>query len=322
MGGQSRPYHRPVLVREVTQALVLVEGGVYFDGTLGEGGHSAALLDAEPQPGLVIGADLDPSSLETAQARLDRFGDRFAGVNGNYADMADLTGRCGVDQADGVLLDLGFSSRQVERPAYGLSFQADAPLDMRYDPAALLDAGRIVNTYDESELVGLLRRFGEEPRARAIAGSIVRNRPIDSTADLARLVENTVGRRPGSRIHPATRTFQALRIAVNDELTNLERGLEAAVGLLRPGGRLAVISYHSLEDRIVKSFMQREAASCLCPPGLPVCICGHQPSLGIVNRRIIRPSADEVDANPRSRSAKLRIAQRIHTPGGVPTEGV
>ncbi len=313
MQQEPRSYHQPVLREEVTRALLVSEGAVYLDGTLGEGGHSEALLEADQSASLVIGLDLDPRSLDAAQARLDRFGERFSASKGNYADMAGLARRSGVTGVDGVLLDLGFSSRQVELGSYGLSFQVDAPLDMRYDPAAELDAYEIVNTFDEAELIDLLRRYGEEKRATVIARNIVNNRPLDSTAELARLVERAVGRRPGRRIHPATRTFQALRIAVNDELNNLQRGLAAAVGLLRPGGRLAVISYHSLEDRIVKSFLQREAATCLCPPGLPVCVCGHEPSLRIVNRRIIRPSPAEVDANSRSRSARLRVAFRTET---------
>ena len=228
--------------------------------------------------------------------------------------MVALAAEQGVQQADGVLLDLGFSSRQVDRPGYGFSFQADEPLDMRYDAGQPVDASGIVNSYSEPELTELFRRYGEEPRARAIARAIVRERaarPLVSTVSLASLVERLTGRRAGRRTHPATRVFQALRIAVNGELDNLQAGLEAAVELLRPGGCLAVISYHSLEDRIVKNFMARQSAACVCPPGLPACVCGHSPTLEIINRRVMRPSVEEVASNPRSRSARLRLARRI-----------
>ncbi len=232
-------------------------------------------------------------------------------VPGNFADMADLAAARVITSVHGVMLDLGFSSRQVDSPGYGLSFQIDEPLDMRYDPHGHLTAAEIVNTYSERELGQLIRRYGEEPRGMRIANAIVKARPVATTGQLASIVGKTLGRRPGQRVNPATKTFQALRIAVNDELSNLEIGLDAAVGLLAPGGRLAVISYHSLEDRIVKSFFNREAASCVCPPELPVCACGQTPRLKIINRRVIKPSNEEVQQNPRSRSAKLRAAERI-----------
>jgi 16S rRNA (cytosine1402-N4)-methyltransferase len=225
-------------------------------------------------------------------------------------------------RADGVLLDLGISSRQVDATGFGFSFQHDEPLDMRFNPEADFPmAADIVNTWSESDLAAIIREYGEEPRARTIAAAIVRERPLHTTAQLARVVSGVLGRRRGrnprgggrrpTRTHPATRTFQALRIAVNDELGNLSAGLEGAVELLAPGGRVAVISYHSLEDRLVKNFMAREAAQCICPPGLPVCVCGHRPRLSLVNRRVIRPGAAEVAANPRSRSARMRVAQRL-----------
>ena len=329
-------YHIPVMANEVVRGLAVREGGVYLDGTLGEGGHSAAILEAgsflsnqeaaqdssEPGSGLsgvaglVIGIDLDPRSLEGASRRLSGFGSRFLPVQGNYADMASLAGRHGVRLVDGVLLDLGFSSRQVDRPGYGLSFLSDEPLDMRYDPGAGVTAASLVNSASEDELAELFRRYGEEPRARAIARGIARGRaerPISTTGELASLVERATGGRRHHRLHPATRVFQALRIAVNGELENLQAGLSAAVAMLRPGGFLAVISYHSLEDRIVKNFMAHQSAVCVCPPGLPQCICGQVPTLAIVNRRIIRPSGEEVAFNPRSRSARLRLARRIQS---------
>ena len=332
----SSPFHVPVLVSEVADGLDVKAGGVYLDGTLGEGGHSLALLasgsevsaeGAAPDlsdgsvsgPRLVIGIDLDGRSVEEASLRLSPYGDRFLALQGNYANMVSLAADHGIEGVDGVLLDLGFSSRQVGRPGYGFSFQADEPLDMRYDATQRVSAADLVNSATDSELEGLFRRYGEEPRARAIAQAIVRERsvrPIATTGQLAALI-GKVGpaavRRAGHRINPSTRVFQALRIAVNGELDNLKAGLEAAVTLLRPGGILAVISYHSLEDRIVKNFMGHESAICVCPPRLPECVCGQVPKLAIVNRRIIRPSGEEVAFNPRSRSARLRLARRIQS---------
>ena len=303
--------HLPVLLEETVRQLVQVEDGTYVDGTTGEGGHSQAILESEASVQTVLALDLDPRSLETAQSRLAAFGQRFRPIQGNYADMVEIAAEQGIKSVDGVLLDLGFSSRQVDSPGYGLSFQVDEALDMRYDPNGPLTAEEIVNTFQERELGQLIRSNGEEPRGMRIARAIVDNRPVATTGQLAEIVVSVLGRRPGQRVNPATKTFQALRIAVNDEFANVARGLEAAVGLLAPEGRLAVISYHSLEDRIVKSFFNREAATCLCPPGLPVCTCGQIPRLKIINRRVIRPSDEEVHSNPRSRSAKLRVAQRV-----------
>lgn len=303
--------HQPVLLTETVHQLMLQEGGVYVDGTTGEGGHSQAILQAEPQVKTVLGIDWDSRSLRTAQSRLAEFGSRFLPAPGNYADMAELARERGISEVNGILLDLGFSSRQVETPGYGLSFQTDEPLDMRYDPDGDLTAEEIVNTYDERELGQLIRRYGEETRGMGIARAIIKDRPVTTTGQLASIVGGLLGRRPGQRVNPATKTFQALRIEVNDELSNVERGLDAAVGLLAVGGRLAVISYHSLEDRIIKSYFNGEAATCVCPPGLPVCVCGQTPRIKIINRRVIKPSEEEVQSNPRSRSAKLRVVQRI-----------
>ena len=253
----------------------------------------------------------DTQNLPDERGRFGEFGGRFVPASGNYAGMAGLAAERGITGVNGVLLDLGFSSRQIENPDYGMSFQTDGPLDMRYDPLGDLTAEEIVNTYDERELGQLIRRYGEEPRGMSIARAIIKERPVATTGQLASIVGAVLGRRPGQRVNPATKTFQALRIAVNDELSNVERGLDAAVGLLAPGGRLVVISYHSLEDRIVKLFFKREAATCVCLPGLPVCVCGQTPRLKIINRRVIKPSDEEVHSNPRSRSAKLRAVQRI-----------
>ena len=291
--------------------MMVQESGIYVDGTTGEGGHSQAILQAWRHVQIVLGIDLDSRSLEIAQSRLARFGDRFLPVHGNYVDMGQLAAARGITQVEGVLLDLGFSSRQVENPGYGLSFQTDEPLDMRYNPNGDLTAEEIVNTYDERELGQLIRRYGEEPRGMNIARAIIKERPVTNTGQLASIVGGLLGRRSSQRVNSATKTFQALRIAVNDELSNVERGLDAAIGLLADGGRLAVISYHSLEDRIIKSFFNEEAATCVCPPSLPVCACGQTPRLKIINRRVIKPSEQEVQSNPRSRSAKLRLVQRI-----------
>ena len=319
------PFHLPVLLTEVLGQLGVRPDGVYVDATVGDGGHSLSLLRASSPTGSVCGIDLDPRSLVRAEQRLASFGVRFTPVLGSYAEMMSLVqGIWGEDaRADGVLLDLGISSRQVDATGFGFSFQRDEPLDMRFNPeAGVPTAADIVNTRSRGELATLLREYGEEPRAAAIAAAILRQRPIATTGQLASLVAGIAGRRTArgagsgggrrsARTHPATRTFQALRIAVNDELNTLGAGLDAAVELLAPAGRLAVISYHSLEDRLVKTFMAREAARCICPPGLPVCVCQHQPRLSLVNRRIIRPGADEVAANPRSRSARMRVAQRL-----------
>ena len=309
--GNSGVTHLPVLLAETVGQLMLEEDGVYVDGTTGDGGHSEAILQALPQVKTVLGIDWDSRSMKTSQSRLSEFGSRFVPIHGNYADMVELAAERGITEVNGILLDLGFSSRQVENPGYGLSFQSDEPLDMRYDLDGDLTAEEIVNTYDERDLGQLIRRFGEEPRGMSVARAIIRERPVETTGQLASIVGGVLGRRPGQRVNPATKTFQALRIAVNDELSNVERGLESALDLLATGGRLAVISYHSLEDRIVKSFFNREAATCVCPPSLPVCVCGQMPRIKIINRRVIKPSNEEVESNPRSRSAKLRVVQRI-----------
>ena len=321
-GHVASAYHLPVMAEEVISGLVVEENAVILDGTLGEGGHSDAILRVSPPARLVLGVDLDQRSVAVASQRLSYFGPRFLAVRGNYADMVALASKQGVRHVDGVLLDLGFSSRQVDHPGYGISFLNDEALDMRYDAGQAVTASAIVNSYSEPELAELFRRYGEEPRATAIARAIVRERAVrslGSTAALAALVERVIGSRGrgGRRMHPATRVFQALRIAVNGELDNLQAGLEAAVELLSPGGRLAVISYHSLEDRIVKNFMARQSASCVCPPGFPECVCGHSPTVEIINRRVMKPSSGEVASNPRSRSARLRLARRIQHRQGI-----
>ncbi len=303
--------HRPVLLAEAVEQLAVGAGGLYLDATVGDGGHTLGILQSPAPRTQVFGIDRDPRSLARAVPRLGQFGDRFIPVRGNYADMVSLAAGHGIQSVDGVLMDLGLSSWHLQGPEYGFSFMRDEPLDMRYDPDGPLTASDIVNTYSEVELSRIIFGFGEERRASALARAIVRNRPILSTGGLAALVERTLGRGRRRHLHPATRTFQAIRIAVNDELGSLERGLAAAVSLLDPAGRLVVISYHSLEDRLVKTFLAREAARCICPPRTPICICGHQPTVGIVNRRVIKATAQEVQSNPRSRSARMRVAAKL-----------
>ena len=317
--GSPRGFHRPVLVQEALQGLNLTPRGVYLDATLGEGGHALELLDATSPNGRVLGLDRDPRSVAQATQRLSSYGRRFTGVKANYTEMADICRICGIEKVDGVLMDLGFSSRQIEEPGYGFSFQGDEPLDMRYDPEQGLTAEEIVNSYPQDDLGGVIYRYGEERRSRVIARAIVQARPVNTTQQLASVVARTLGqggrgqsRRTGRpSIHPATRTFQALRIAVNGELGHLETGLNEAIKLLAPQARLVVIAYHSLEDRIVKSTLAREAAECICPTETPLCVCSHERKTRNVNRRVIKPSSQETEDNPRSRSARMRVAERL-----------
>ncbi len=302
--------HIPVLYQEALDALHLHPGGLWVDGTVGAGGHALGILERTAPHGLLLGLDRDPHALRIAARRLARYGQRVILRHGTFAQLSSHLDSLGWSAVDGVLLDLGLSSIQLDDPARGFSFQGDGPLDMRFDPQAPLTAADLVNGLSEDELAELIRRYGEEPRARRIARAIVAERPMRSTAHLAQVVAAAVGRRKG-RIHPATRTFQALRIAVNDELKVLEEGLEQAVGCLAPGGRLVVIAFHSLEDRIVKRFLRRESTDCLCPPQRPACTCGHRRSLRLVTRKPIRPSQEEVARNPRARSARMRVAERL-----------
>lgn len=232
-------------------------------------------------------------------------------VNDDFVNLEAICRRYHFHPVDGILFDLGVSSLQLDTAERGFSFQLDAPLDMRFNPGQGLTASDIVNSFSEQELAKLIERYGEERHSRRIARYIVQNRPIATTVELAHLVEQASGGKR-AKIHPATRTFMALRIAVNSELQNLELALKQTINLLRPGGRLTVISYHSLEDRIVKQFMRCAASSCLCPPGTVVCLCGHVPTLKLISRKVIKPTSLEIESNPRSRSAKLRIAERLN----------
>jgi len=257
--------------------------------------------------------DADPDALAIARERLARFGGRVRLINTNFRTLAETARENGFVPADGVLFDLGMSSMQLERSPRGFSFQRDQPLDMRFDPRQRLTAADIVNSASEVELRRMLHEYGEESRAAAIARAIVRRRStsrIETTKQLAETVAGAIGQYRGGK-HPATKTFQALRIAVNEEMQSLREALPQALEILAKGGRLAVISFHSLEDRIVKEFMRYEASQCICPPGLPVCVCGKQPTIKLVSKKPIVPSAREVELNPRARSAKLRVAEKI-----------
>lgn len=306
--------HKPVMLQEVLYYLAPQPAGRYIDGTGGGGGHAEALLaaagsDAGPHSGSrLLVLDADPLAVARIRQRLQPFGERAVVVQTNFRHMQAAAQQAGFTAVDGILLDLGLSSDQLQQSARGFTLQQDEPLDMRFDPDQAVTAADLLNTLPERDLADLIYRYGEERHSRRIARAIVQARPLQRSTQLARLIETSIGRR--ERIHPATRTFQALRIAVNDELGALEAALPQAIALLRPGGRLAVITFHSLEDRIVKQTIQRETRDCLCPPEILVCQCGHQATLRPVTRKPVEASAAETAANSRSRSAKLRVAER------------
>jgi len=300
--------HQPVLLTEVIAALQPRSGGIYIDGTVGAGGHAAAILEASAPDGQLYGLDQDERALALAGERLSGFFDRVHLLHANF----DRLHQHHLPPADGILLDLGVSSMQFDQPERGFSFQADGPLDMRMDPSATETAADLVNHLPEGDLADLIYQYGEERQSRRIARAIVQDRPFERTQELADLIARVVrsgkgGQRGKPKIHPATRTFQALRIAVNDELGALERVLPQAIAQLAPGGRLAIISFHSLEDRIVKKYFQQEARDCICPPEQPVCTCRHKATIHIITKKPITPSLAEIDVNPRARSAKLRV---------------
>ncbi len=303
--------HRSVLLDEAVTALAVQPGGTYVDGTLGAAGHATRVLEESAPEGRLLGLDADPDALEIARSRLAPFGGRTVLVHSNYRRMAEIAAERGFVPADGVLLDLGLSSMQLDEWDRGFSFRRDEPLDMRFDPTSGSSAAELLNSLPEDELARVLWEFGEEPASRRIARAVARSEQhVTTTGQLAELVASSVGR-PRGRTHPATRTFQGLRILVNDELGALEDGLRAAVSILRPGGRLVVISFHSLEDRIVKNYLRDESAECVCPPRQPVCTCAHTPTLRLVRRKADKPGAVETQENPRSRSARLRVAEKV-----------
>jgi 16S rRNA (cytosine1402-N4)-methyltransferase len=308
---EKKASHIPVLLDEVLKGLNLHPGQRYIDGTLGAGGHAEAILQTIAPDGQVLGLDADPVALNSARQRLAPYNDRVHLVNANFSQLATIAHSYDFVPVHGILLDLGLSSMQLGDAERGFSFQHEGPLDMRYDPSGPITAADLVNNLSQSELADLLYRFGEERRSRSIARAIVAARPVRGTQELADLVARAVGGRRGARIHPATRTFQALRIAVNDELETLSSALSEATTILVPGGRLAVISFHSLEDRIVKNYLVQESKDCICPPEQLTCTCGHQATLRIITRKPIIASSDEINVNPRARSAKLRVAERM-----------
>lgn len=302
--------HTPVLLKQVIAALRPDRGDCFVDGTVGAGGHALALMKEAPEHTELLGIDRDPAALALAEQRLDPFQDRVHLRQGSYHRMGQLAADLGWSQVDGIVLDLGLSSMQLDDPKRGFAFRLEGPLDMRFGPGVSQTAEDLVNNLREEELAQLIADYGEERHARRVAAAIVAARPLVSTTELAAVISQAIGR-AGGRIHPATRTFQALRIAVNRELEILEQGLEAALELLRPGGRLAVIAFHSLEDRIVKHYFRRESQDCICPPEQPFCTCDHQAQLRLIGPKPIKAEDDEIERNRRARSARLRVAERL-----------
>ncbi len=312
--GPNSHAHRPVLLRETIELLAVERGGLFVDCTVGLGGHSEAILQAASDA-QVLGIDRDEEALELARKRLASYGSRFRAVHADFRELTRVLATAKVGLVRGILADLGVSSLQLDSPQRGFSFRHDAPLDMRMDRSGGETASELLGRLSEVEIARLIFEYGEEPRSRRIARAIVgrreRGEPVRTTSDLAGLVERAAGPGKKRRIHPATRTFQALRIAVNAELENLDHFLSSAVDHLEPAGRLAVISFHSLEDRIVKRTLLKLSGRCQCPPRLPKCICGAVKRITILTRRAVAPAAAELDENPRARSAKLRGAQKV-----------
>jgi 16S rRNA (cytosine1402-N4)-methyltransferase len=304
------PPHRSVLYHQIILALRPQSQRRYVDATLGAGGHAAGILEASSPDGQLLGIDLDPQALALASQRLADYSNRVFLVQASFTSLNEQLARVGWEQVSGIVIDLGVSSMQFDTPERGFSFQADGPLDMRFGPQQAISAEELVNSLPEAELADLIWRYGEDRLSRRIARSILQARPLRTTRELADAVAHAYGGKK-ERIHPATRTFQALRIAVNQELQALETVLPQALAALSPGGRLAVISFHSLEDRMVKQYFRRESRDCICPPEQPVCTCGHKASITEITRHPIQAGDDEIAENPRSRSAKLRVAEKL-----------
>jgi 16S rRNA (cytosine1402-N4)-methyltransferase len=309
--------HIPVLAEEIMSMLAPARGSLQIDATLGGGGHTERILEAANPDGRLLGLDADPAAIARVQARLGPvYGDRLILRQSNFRELAEVAPSAGFGAVDGALFDLGLSSFQLADRERGFGFRTGGPLDMRFDTSRGVPASELLASLDTAELTALFRRYGEEPKAPRIARAIVEARrvaPIATAEELAALVERVLPPNPRQprRTHPATRVFQALRIAVNEELDALQAGLAAALDLLRPGGRLVVLSYHSLEDRIVKRFFQAERRGCICPPELPVCVCGRNPRLRLVTSPSLTPTDAEIAINPRARSARLRAAERL-----------
>ncbi|MGB2853034.1 MAG: 16S rRNA (cytosine(1402)-N(4))-methyltransferase RsmH [Dehalococcoidia bacterium] len=298
--------HIPVLLNETIEAFQVQVGRKYIDCTVGEGGHAAAILEKGAH---LLGIDIDPQAIDVARKRLQLYGENAILINEDFENLERICSDSGFHPVHGVLFDLGMSSLQLTDTSRGFSFQHDSPLNMRFSPSHELNAATIVNTFTEEELAVIIEKYGEERRSKQIARSIVANRPIDTTLRLATVIERTVGFR--GKIHPATKTFQALRITVNQELQRLETALKQVANILFLGGRLVVISFHSLEDRLVKHYMRQESKDCICPPQTLVCVCGHKATFKLITKKVITPSPAEILANPRSRSARMRVAERV-----------
>lgn len=307
--------HEPVLLDEVIRFLAPRPGGLYLDGTVGGGGHAEAILLASAPDGFLVGIDRDREAIDAASLRLARFGSRVRLVQGGFDQLERFLDDAGVEKVDGILLDLGVSSHQLDTPSRGFSFQSDGPLDMRMNGESGETAADLLMRIDEEDLADLLWRYGEERMSRRIARAIVsrrREKGIERTTELAEIVRRALPSRQGEdRIDPATRTFQALRIAVNHELDCLERGLAAALRRITKGGRIAVISFHSLEDRIVKEMFRKETGICRCPRDLPVCSCGAKATVRLITHRPVMATEEEISRNRRARSARLRVAEKI-----------
>jgi len=306
--GEDETEHISVLLNEAIHHLGVVPGGRYIDTTTGAGGHSTAILTASAPDGRLLAMDADPQAIARSRERLRPWGDRVTLAVANFRSLREVARSHGFTSVHGILMDLGLSSVQLGSPGRGFSLQSEGPLDMRFDPRHGLSAADLLDQATEEEIAQILWRYGEERASRRIARAIVEHRPITRTRELAEIVSRAAPRR--GKIHPATKTFQALRIAVNDELAALTEALPQAIELLGPAGRLVVISFHSLEDRIVKRFFLREARDCICPPELPICQCDHRATLRVITAKPVRPTPEEVRANPRSRSARLRAAER------------
>lgn len=309
----TEPYvspHIPVLYHEIINTLAPHSGGLYIDGTLGAGGHSWGILNKSDPSGKLLGLDVDPNAIFIARQRLSEFKDRAIIRQGSYSQISSFAHELGWNFVDGIIFDLGVSSIQLDTKERGFSFLYDAPLDMRFNHQEGITAADIINHYSEAELANLIWKYGEEKYSRRIARVICESRPICGTLELANLIRKVYGNQH-SHINPATRTFQALRIAVNDELKTIEISIPQAIQLLKPDGILAVISFHSLEDRLIKTIFRMESKNCICPPEQPVCTCNHVATIQEVNKKPITASSEEIKKNPRSRSAKLRIAKKI-----------
>jgi 16S rRNA (cytosine1402-N4)-methyltransferase len=309
VNNEGRP-HSPVLYQLSIDILQPKSGGRFIDGTLGAGGHARGILEASQPDGMLLGLDIDDQALDISRNYLASYKEQAIIRKGSYAEMDVHLQEIGWACANGIILDLGLSSIQLDTIERGFSFYKEAPLDMRFDRAVGLSAEGLLNSVDEQELADIIWKFGEEPRSRQIAREIVKRRPLKTTRELADIVV-AVYRGKRSKVHPATKTFQAIRMAVNHELQTMEKGLQKSIKVLCSSGRLVVISFHSLEDRMVKQYFQQESRDCICPPDQPVCTCGHKASIRILTKKPLSPTREEIERNPRSRSAKLRAVEKI-----------